>query len=100
MTKSLAHVLAPEIRINTIVPGVIQTRWLQGGMGKEQYEAFLASTREQLPLKKIAQAEDIAEALVWFLLGDGSRLITGETLIVDSGIHIGQLPPYSRGKDY
>lgn len=100
MTKSLAHVLAPEIRINTIVPGVIQTRWLQGGMGEEQYAAFLDTAREQLPLKQIAQAEDIAEALVWFLVGDGSRLITGETLIVDSGLHIGQLPPYSSGEDY
>lgn len=100
MTKSLAHVLAPEIRINTVVPGVIQTRWLQGGMGDEQYAAFLETAREQLPLKQIAQAEDIAEALVWFLVGDGSRLVTGETLIVDSGIHIGQLPPYSSGEDY
>ena len=31
-------------------------------------------------------SEDIAETLVWFLVGAGSRLITGETLIVDSGI--------------
>ncbi len=100
MTKSLAHVLAPEIRINTVVPGVIQTRWLQGGMGAEQYAAFLETAKEQLPLKQIAQPEDIAEALVFFLIGGGSRLITGETLIVDSGIHIGQLPPYSSGEDY
>lgn len=100
MTKCLAHVLAPEIRINAVVPGMIQTRWLKGGMGDEQYEAMLESTREQLPLKDVATAEDIAEALVWFLEGAGSRLITGETLIVDSGIHIGQLPPYSSGEDY
>lgn len=100
MTKCLAHVLAPEIRINAVVPGMIQTRWLKGGMGDEQYEAMLESTREQLPLKAVATAEDIAEALVWFLDGAGSRLITGETLIVDSGIHIGQLPPYSSGEDY
>ena len=100
MTKSLAHVLAPEIRINTVVPGMIQTRWLRGGMGDEQYEAMLESTRQQLPLKEVATAEDIAEALVFFLEGPGARLVTGETLIVDSGIHIGQLPPYSSGEDY
>jgi 3-oxoacyl-[acyl-carrier protein] reductase len=100
MTKSLAHVLAPEVRINTVVPGMIQTRWLKGGMGDEQYEAMLESTREQLPLKDVATAEDIAETLVFFLIGAGSRLVTGETLIVDSGIHIGQLPPYSSGEDY
>jgi len=98
MTKSLAHVLAPEIRINTVVPGMIQTRWLKGGMGDEQYAAMLKATAEQLPLKKVATAEDIAEVLVWFL--ESARLITGEMLIVDSGIHIGQLPPYSSGESY
>lgn len=100
MTKSLAHVLGPEIRINSVVPGMIQTRWLKGGMGDEAYEAMLKTTAAQLPLKEVATAEDIAETLVWFLIGAGSRLITGETLIVDSGIHIGQLPPYSSGEDY
>lgn len=100
MTKSLAHVLAPDIRINTVVPGMIQTRWLKGGMGDEQYEAMLESTRTQLPLKEVATAEDIAEALIFFLDGAGSRLVTGETLIVDSGIHLGQLPPYSSGEQY
>jgi 3-oxoacyl-[acyl-carrier protein] reductase len=98
MTKSLAHVLAPEIRINTVVPGMIQTRWLKGGMGEDQYQAMLKSQGEQLPLKKVATAEDIAEVLVWFL--ESAHLITGESLIVDSGIHIGQLPPYSSGDAY
>lgn len=98
MTKSLAHVLAPEIRINAVVPGMIQTRWLKGGMGDDQYEAMVRSMSEQLPLRQVATAEDIAEVLVWFL--EGARLVTGETLIVDSGIHIGQLPPYASGDDY
>jgi 3-oxoacyl-[acyl-carrier protein] reductase len=98
MTKSLAHVLAPEIRINTVVPGMIQTRWLKGGMGEEQYQAMLKAQGDQLPLKKVATAEDIAEVLVWFL--ESAHLITGESLIVDSGIHIGQLPPYSSGDSY
>ncbi len=100
MSRSLAHVLAPEIRINTVVPGMIQTRWLKGGMGDEQYAAMLEATRQQLPLKEVATAEDIAEALVFFLMHPGARLVTGETLIVDSGIHLGQLPPYSSGDAY
>lgn len=98
MTKSLAHVLGPEIRINSVVPGMIQTRWLKGGLGDDAYEAMLKSTAASLPLQEVATAEDIAEALIFFLLGAGSRLITGETLIVDSGIHLGTLPPYSGGK--
>jgi 3-oxoacyl-[acyl-carrier protein] reductase len=98
MTKSLAHVLAPEIRINTVVPGMIQTRWLKGGMGDEQYEAMIKTQGAQLPLKKVARPEDIAEVLVWFL--ESAHLVTGESLIVDSGIHLGTLPAYSSGDKY
>ncbi|MEC9376096.1 MAG: SDR family oxidoreductase [Pseudomonadota bacterium] len=96
MTKSLAHTLGPEIRINAVVPGMIQTRWLKGGLGDDDYEKMLASTAEELPLKKVATAEEIAEVLVWFL--EGASLITGETLIVDSGLHLGPFPPYASGK--
>jgi 3-oxoacyl-[acyl-carrier protein] reductase len=95
MTKSLAHVLAPEIRINSVVPGMIQTRWLKGGLGEEAYEQMLESTAAALPLKRIATPEDIAEVLVWFL--EGAPLVTGEMLIVDSGIHLGPFPPYASG---
>ena len=98
MTKSLAHALAPEIRINTVVPGMIQTRWLRGNMSEEEYEQLIETTAAGLPLKKVAFAEDIAETLVFFLMGPGARLVTGETLIVDSGIHLGPFPPYASGK--
>ena len=95
MTKSLAHVLGPEIRINSVAPGMIQTRWLQGGMGEEKYQTMLDFAGSILPLKQVATAQDVAEVLVWFL--EGAPLITGETLIADSGAHLGQLPPLSSG---
>jgi 3-oxoacyl-[acyl-carrier protein] reductase len=94
MGKSLAHVLAPEIRINTVVPGMIQTRWLKGGMSEEAYETMLEKVTQMVPLKKVATAEEVAEALIWFL--EGASVVTGETLIVDSGIHLGQLPDYAK----
>ena len=93
MTKSLAHVLGPEIRINAVAPGPIKTRWLKGGMSDEAYESLIEQAETNLPLKKVASAEDGAEVLVWFL--EGAPLITGEILIVDSGAHLGQLPSYS-----
>ena len=96
MTKSLAHILGPEIRINTVVPGMIQTRWLQGGLGDEAYQEMLKTTEAALPLKRVAKPEDVAEALIWFL--EGATLVTGETLIVDSGLHLGQLPRAFSGK--
>ena len=97
MTKSLAHVLGPEIRINAVAPGPIQTRWLKGGMGDEAYSALIEQAENELPLKQVATAEDVAETLVWFL--EGAKLITGEVLIVDSGAHLGSLPKYSSSED-
>ena len=97
MTKSLAHVLGPEIRINSVAPGMIQTRWLKEGLQDEAYEKMLQQAQKSLPLKEVATAEDVAESLVWFL--EGAKLVTGEILIVDSGIHLGILPGYSRGDD-
>ena len=96
MTRSLAHVLAPEIRINAVVPGMIQTRWLQAGMGDEAYQAMLEAASKMTPLKSVATADQVAEALVWFL--EGASMVTGETLIVDAGLHLGQLPPSSSKK--
>ena len=98
MTKSLAHVLGPEIRINSVAPGMIQTRWLKEGLQEAAYEKMLQQAQKQLPLKEVATAEDVAESLVWFL--EGAKLVTGEVLIVDSGIHLGILPGYSRGDDW
>ncbi len=93
MTQSLALVLGPEIRINAIAPGAIQTRWLQGGMTPEQYQAFLVAAADFVPLKIVPTAEQIAEALVWFL--EGASVVTGEVLMVDAGLHCGRLPPSS-----
>ena len=95
MTKSLAHVLGPEIRINSVAPGMIQTRWLKGGMGDEAYRAMLDMASQALPLKQVAEPHHVAEVIVWFL--EGAPLVTGETLIADSGVHLGQLPPLASG---
>ena len=96
MTQSLSLVLGPEIRINAIAPGAIQTRWLQGGMTPEQYQQFLVAAADMVPLKMVPTAEQIAEALVWFL--EGASAVTGEVLMVDAGLHCGRLPPTSSSK--
>lgn len=96
MTQSLSLVLGPEIRINAIAPGAIQTRWLQGGMTPEQFQQFLVAAADMVPLKMVPTAEQIAEALVWFL--EGASAVTGEVLMVDAGLHCGRLPPSSSNK--
>jgi 3-oxoacyl-[acyl-carrier protein] reductase len=49
-----------------------------------------------VPLQVVPTAEQIAEALVWFL--EGASVVTGEVLMVDAGLHCGRLPPSSSNK--
>ena len=94
MTLSLARVLGPEIRVNTICPGFIQGRWLRGGMGDEVYEAGVRHQQQTTPLRKAGTPEDMAQAAVWFI--EGADLVTGEILIVDAGAHLGAAPLIAR----
>lgn len=86
MTKALARTLGPEIRVNAICPGFIETRWLLEGYGEDKYNAYKESLIKKVPLKKVAQPEDIAETAVWFV--EGAAMITGETIILDGGMHL------------
>jgi 3-oxoacyl-[acyl-carrier protein] reductase len=93
LTQSLSLVLGPEVRINAVAPGAIQTRWLQAGMSPDAYREFLVQAANMVPLKLVPTPEQIAEALVWFL--EGASVVTGEVLMVDAGLHSGRLPPTS-----
>ncbi|KIL74470.1 SDR family NAD(P)-dependent oxidoreductase [Bacillus badius] len=76
MTRSLAIALAPHIRVNSIAPGAIDTRWWAGNEEK-MYE--LAGN---LPLQRISTPDDIAEAIL-FQLSQGS--VTGQVFVIDNG---------------
>jgi 3-oxoacyl-[acyl-carrier protein] reductase len=87
MTLSLARALAPEIRVNAVCPGYVATPWFSNRFGEESSQRLAAMTAEGNPLKSVAAAEDIAASIV-FLAGPESRQITGETLLIDSGMHL------------
>ncbi len=86
MTKGLARTLGPEITVNAICPGMIETRWLREGWGEADYERNRAAMTKRVPLGKVSQPEDIADAVLWFI--EGGDLVTGELLIVDGGMHL------------
>jgi 3-oxoacyl-[acyl-carrier protein] reductase len=86
MTRSLARVMGPEIRINAVCPGFIQGEWLEAGLGKENYARTLAHLESRAPLKKTCTAESVAETIVYFVEGHG--MITGEQIILDGGAHL------------
>jgi NAD(P)-dependent dehydrogenase (short-subunit alcohol dehydrogenase family) len=91
MTISLARALAPKIRVNAICPGYIDTPWFSRGVPAEGLERMRQAVAASTPLKAASTAEDIAGAAV-FLASSASRHITGETLMVDAGLHLGFAP--------
>jgi len=93
MTLSLARVLGPQIRVNAVCPGFVETRWLRGALG-ERYEVARARTAANSPLQKTCTPEDISRAILWLL--EGADLVTGEFIIVDGGMHLGSVPSKGR----
>jgi 3-oxoacyl-[acyl-carrier protein] reductase len=87
MTYSLARVLGPEIRVNAVCPGVIRGEWLQEGLGREAYEKTVNFLENSLPLEIVATPEQIAASIYYFIAE--AVLVTGETLMLDGGHHLG-----------
>lgn len=87
MTKLLARALAPEIRINAVCPGFMATPWLSKHFAPDKYAALLESAKTSRPTQEAGTAEYVADAVV-FLALEGSRYITGETLMSDGGHHL------------
>ncbi|MEU1334985.1 glucose 1-dehydrogenase [Streptomyces sp. NPDC005865] len=82
MTKLLAKTLGPEVRVNAVAPGMIDTPWFDGVEGIEE---SMAAVADRLPLGRIGCPEDIAGAVADLT---NSSYITGEVLLVDGGGHL------------
>jgi NAD(P)-dependent dehydrogenase (short-subunit alcohol dehydrogenase family) len=80
LTKSLAKELAPTVRVNAICPGLVKT-----DMARALWEANEAAVSTMVPLQRLGEPEDIADAAV-FLASSASSWITGTTLVVDGGM--------------
>ncbi len=94
MTLSLARALGPEIRVNAVCPGFIQSRWLRTGLGDTVYENVKKQQEETTPLKHAGTPEDMAEVAVWFVTSANN--VTGEVLISDAGMHLAGSPLKAR----
>lgn len=76
LTKGLARVLAPQVRVNGIAPGAIL--W-PDDYAEEQQAAYL----EKTPLHRVGTPEDAAAAVLFFI--SGSDFVTGVILPLDGG---------------
>jgi NAD(P)-dependent dehydrogenase (short-subunit alcohol dehydrogenase family) len=85
LTRSLALEWAPSVRVNAVMPAVVDTPiHASRGMNAEQVE----SMGDMHPMKRVGKPEDIA-AMIVFLLSDASSWITGTVIPVDGGMMAG-----------
>jgi len=86
MTVGLARSLAPNVRVNAIAPGLVETPWLQEGLGADAYQRGVDWYKGRAALEAVISPEDVAET-AWYL-GASAAKTTGEVLLVDAGLRV------------
>lgn len=79
LTKSFAKELSPNIRVNAVAPSNVMT-----DMTKSAGNELIEKMKNNTPLKRIAEPEELAKAIL-FLASDDASYVTGEILVVDGG---------------
>lgn len=80
MTRTLARELAPAVRTNAIMPGVIETRHHEQFSSAERMEQY----RKETPLGRNGMAEEVA-SVVHFLVSDAARFVNGALIDINGG---------------
>jgi ketoreductase RED2 len=79
LTRLLANVLGPAIRVNAIAPGLVDTPWTA------DWDAAREVVRAEAPLQRSGQPDDIAEVALSVAV---SSYMTGQVIVVDGGLHL------------
>ena len=79
MTRLLANSLGPDIRVNAVAPGLVDTPWTA------DWDFVREFVKAQAPLQRTASPEDVAEVIVGLAR---STYVTGEVVLVDGGLHL------------
>jgi len=85
LTRSLAVTLGPEVRVNSVSPGTVATRWQIDRHGEDGFAEMTARERAVAPLARTLGPEDVADAVIGLL---GAKGVTGVDVIVDAGKHL------------
>jgi 3-oxoacyl-[acyl-carrier protein] reductase len=86
LTRALAVALAPEVRVNSVSPGLVSTRWTRQRLGDDAAAVGESSTADTTPLRAIATPDHVAQAVMAFVEND---LVTGQDIVVDGGRMVG-----------
>ena len=82
LTKSLAQELAPEVRVNGVAPGFVDTPWVERHFG-ERLGAIRKLVDSRTASGRVNQVEDVVQVVVGLLTGMDQ--VTGQTIVVDGG---------------
>ena len=87
ITRIAANELASrKIRVNSVIPGAIETNWMEAsGFTSEQKEGFKQQMAAATSLKRVGNADEIANTVL-FLASDAASFITGTEILVDGGM--------------
>jgi ketoreductase RED2 len=77
LTRLLANVLAPQVRVNAVAPGLIDTPWTA------DWDVVRAVVEQRSALQRVGRPEDVADVVVAVA---GARYLTGEVVLVDGGL--------------
>lgn len=80
LTRALSRKLAPDVLVNAIAPGLIETK-MSDPIVAERGEAY----RQEIPLKRFGRPSEIA-SVIRFLCSADASYITGQTITIDGGI--------------
>jgi len=84
LTRQMAQELGPGVTVNCVAPGVIRT-----DMSRAIWERHERAIAERIPAARLGEPDDVAAAVVFFA-SDAARYVTGQTLVVDGGITLGE----------
>jgi 3-oxoacyl-[acyl-carrier protein] reductase len=82
LTLALARTLAPEIRVNCVAPGFVDTAWHARGLGEAQAAQNKVASAERTPLGRVASPDDIAQMIMAVIMSD---FVTGQIVVADGG---------------
>ncbi len=79
LTQNLARALAPDVRVNAVAPGAVDSTWMVEWTDQQRKASI-----DNALLKRRCMTDDIAEVIVF--LGFGAAMVTGQTIVVDGGL--------------